>query len=155
MKGFCEDCEDFRGGGLGGGAARLFPPLLSFVGFMTLPLTVELDDEDVRDSRTAAKPWGSTLMESTSFDMLPVLRPVTAGRVKAALCCRNLFIGNALLGAIRPGDCDDIEVGVVSRLYGPGPGDAENLVEGLPLMALTCLLLAEKSKLPGVGGGRS
>lgn len=75
--------------------------------------------------------------------------------MKAGLCCRNLFTGKPLLGAMRPGDCDDIEVGVVSRLYGPGPGDAENLVEGLPLMALTWLLLAEKSRLPGVGGGRS
>jgi hypothetical protein len=51
------------------------------------------------------------------------------------------------LGATSPGDCDDTEVGVVSRLYGPRLGDSENLVEGLAL-------LPEK-RLPGVGGGRS
>lgn len=87
--------------------------------------------------------------------MLPVLRLVTGGRVKAGLCCRVLVRGKPRLGTKSPGDCEDIEVGVVSRLYGPGAGDAENPVEGLPLMALTWLLLAEKSKLPGVGGGRS
>lgn len=40
----------------------------------------------------------------------------------------------------------------MSRLYGPGPGDPENLVEGLPLKVL-CWLLAPENK--GVGGGRS
>lgn len=40
----------------------------------------------------------------------------------------------------------------MSRLYGPGPGEPENLVEGL---ALSWLLLPEKGRLAGVGGGRS
>lgn len=44
---------------------------------------------------------------------------------------------------------------MVSRLYGPGPGDPKNFVEGLPLMTLSWLLLPEKKRLPGVGGGRS
>lgn len=36
-----------------------------------------------------------------------------------------------------PGDCDEMEVGVVSRLYTPpGPGDSENRVEGLALYPL-------------------
>lgn len=56
---------------------------------------------------------------------------------------------------MRPGDCDDIDVGVVSRLYEPGPGDSENLVDGLPLKALAWLLLPERMRLTGVGGGRS
>lgn len=29
-----------------------------------------------------------------------------------------------------------MDVGVVSRLYGPGPGDPDHLVDGLPLKAL-------------------
>lgn len=37
---------------------------------------------------------------------------------------------------------------MVSRLYDPGPGDSENLVDGLPLVP-------ENSRLAGVGGGRS
>lgn len=45
-----------------------------------------------------------------------------------------------------------MEVGVVSRLYGPPPGDSEYLVDGLPLKALCWLLVLENS---GVGGGKS
>ena len=56
------------------------------------------------------------------------------------------------MGATSPGDWDEMEVGVVSRLYGPGPGDPDHLVDGLPLKALTWLLVPEKR---GVGGGRS
>lgn len=74
-------------------------------------------------------------MESTSV-VVPALLRVMGGLVKAGLCCRPLD-ELKLLGTVSPGDCEDIEVGVVSRLYEPGPGDSENLVEGLPLNALT------------------
>ena len=36
-----------------------------------------------------------------------------------------------------------MDVGVVSRLYGPLPGDSENLVDGLPLMVLIWLPVPE------------
>lgn len=77
-----------------------------------------------------------------SLGKLPALRRVTGGLVRAGLCCR--FLEEILRGAIRPGDCDDIDVGVVSRLKAPGPGDSDHLADGLALMALTWLLLAEK-----------
>jgi len=35
-----------------------------------------------------------------------------------------------------PGDCEDMEVGVVFLLKAPGPGDSENLVDGLALYPL-------------------
>lgn len=57
--------------------------------------------------------------------------------------------GKNLIGAEMLGDCDDADVGVVSRLYDPGPGEPENFVDGL------ALLLPENKMLPGVGGGRS
>jgi hypothetical protein len=56
------------------------------------------------------------------------------------------------MGATNPGDCEEMDVGVVSRLYGPGPGDPDHLVDGLPLKALIWLLVPENR---GVGGGRS
>jgi hypothetical protein len=114
-------------------------------------LTVELEDDEFNDSRTAARPCGSALMASTSFGTLPVLLRVTGGRVRLGLLICLALGGLRRLGATSPGDCDDIEVGVVSRLYGPGPGDPENFVEGLALM----VLLPENSKLAGVGGGKS
>lgn len=140
-------CDDLRGGGLGGRGDSLF---FFTDDFRSTSLTVEFDDEDVRDSRTAARPWGSALNASISF-ALPALLRVTGGRVTAGLNC--LVRGAGIrIGITRPGDCDDIDVGVVSRLYGPGPGDSENLVEGLPLKALNWLLVPENT---GVGGGRS
>ncbi|GJC88720.1 hypothetical protein Ct61P_12847 [Colletotrichum tofieldiae] len=83
--------------------------------------------------------------------MLPALLRDTGGRVKAGLTCLTLGTGS-LIGATRPGDCDDKDVGVVSRLYGPGLVDSENLVDGLALNALSWLLVPENT---GVGGGRS
>lgn len=83
--------------------------------------------------------------------MLPARLRVTGGRVKAGLSCRGLGPRKRDEDTI-PGDCEDIEVGVVSRLYEPGPGDSEYLVEGL---ALSWLLLPENKRLAGVGGGRS
>jgi hypothetical protein len=67
--------------------------------------------------------------------VLPALLLVTGGRVTAGLTCRNLR-GLFFKGAIIPGDCEDIDVGVVSLLYAPGPGDSENRVEGLALYPL-------------------
>lgn len=121
-------CDDFRGGGLGARLLRFF----SLV-FPTAR-TVELDEDEVDNSRTAARPCGS---EPKSFDMLPALLRVTGGRVRVGSACRILEPGGGMRkGAISPGDCDEMEVGVVSRLYGPGPGDSDHLVDGLPLKAL-------------------
>ena len=70
--------------------------------------------------------------------MLPALLRVTGGRVRDGSTCRILVPGGGIrIGATKPGDCDEMEVGVVSRLYGPGPGDSDHLVDGLPLKALT------------------
>lgn len=116
--------DDVLGGGLGGGGDSCC--LVSFVFFSfwppSLSRTVELDDEDdVRDSRTAASPSGSALRASTS--LLPALLRVTAltgGRVCAGLPVSRTPLGGGgigiRIGAARPGDCEAIEVGVVSRL---------------------------------------
>lgn len=144
LSAWCAD--DFRGGGLTGGAPACF------WAFLSVPRTVELDDEDVRDSLTAARPSGSPLRTSASPDKLLPLRRVTGGRVRPGLpCC--ILGGAKRVGKTRPGDWDDMDVGVVSRLYGPVPGDSENLVDGLPLIVLSWLPVPEK--YPGVGGGRS
>lgn len=151
--------DDFRGGGLGGSGDSLFFFLLSFLSFLSPSRTVELDDDEVKDSLTAARPWVWALTESMSFDMLPVLLRLRGGLVwvvwVACSICRILATDVGIrMGATSPGDCDDIDVGVVSRLYGPGPGDPENLVEGLPLKTLELIwLLAPENN--GVGGGRS
>lgn len=108
---------------------------------------MEFEDDEARDSLTAASPCGSTLIESTSFVKLPALRRVTGGRVSRGLLSRSL-VWFARNEATRPGDCEQIDVGVVSRLNEPGPGDSENLVEGLPLVP-------DSSKLAGVRGGKS
>jgi hypothetical protein len=132
---FATFCDDFRGGGLGGSGDSLF--CFFFLSFLSPSRTVELDEEDVNDSLTAARPCGSALTEPTSFDMLSALLRVTGGLVRAG--SRGLIrlpVAGIRIGATRPGDCDEIEVGVVSRLYGPGPGDPENLVDGLPLKPL-------------------
>jgi hypothetical protein len=142
--------DDFRGGGLGGSGDSLFF-FFFCCSFFSPSRTVEFDDDEVRDSLTAARPCASALKASTSFGMLPALLRVTGGLVCAGLPCLALG-GGIRMGATRPGDCEDMEVGVVSRLYGPGPGDSENLVEGLPLKALNWLLAPENN---GVGGGRS
>jgi len=101
--------------------------------------TVEFEDEDeVSASRTAASPLGSVINASGSLEMLPALLRVTGGLESAGLPCLSFAAGNRM-GAIRPGDCEDIEVGVVSRLYGPGPGDSDHLVDGLALKTLSWL----------------
>jgi len=147
---FLSFCDDFRGGGLGGSGDSLF----FFLSFLSPSRTVELDDEDVKDSLTAARPRGSALTGSASFDMLSALLRVIGGLVNGESACliRVPAVG-IRIGATRPGDCDEIEVvGVVSRLYGPGPGEPEKRVDGLPLKPLIWLLVPENR---GVGGGRS
>lgn len=149
---FLNFCDDFRGGGLGGGAGSFLFCLWSF---LSASRTVALDDDDdeASDSLTAARPWVWALTESMSFDMLPVLLRLTGGLAWATSTCLILATDVGIrMGATSPGDCDEIEVGVVSRLYGPGPGDPENLVDGLPLKPLIRLLAPENK---GVGGGRS
>jgi hypothetical protein len=141
--------DDFRGGGLCGRWVKA----LAFFSVVSLARTVELEDDEVDSSLTAVKPWWSAVTELTSFETLPVLLRVTGGRVRAGSACRTLVPGGWMrIGATSPGECEDMEVGVVSRLYGPGPGDSDHLVEGLPLKALSWLLVPENS---GVGGGRS
>jgi hypothetical protein len=76
-------CEDLRGGGLGGGGGRF---LVFFL--MVASRTVEFDDEEVRDSLTAARPWGSIGIASTSF---PVVLRVTGGLLRTGLWSRLLF----------------------------------------------------------------
>jgi len=132
---FLSFCDDFRGGGLGGGGDSL--SFFFFLSFLSPSRTVELDDEDVRDSRTAARPCASALTGSASLGMLSPLLRVIGGLVRAESngLIRVPAVG-IRIGATRPGDCDEIEVGVVSRLYGPGPGEPEKRVDGLPLKPL-------------------
>lgn len=115
--------------------------------------TVELDEDEFDDSLTAAKASRSVPDSRGSFGMtsalLRVIDCVTGGL--AGLFVFGLDAGSRI-GAARPGDTEDMEVGVVSRLYEPGPGDSEYRVEGLPLKALCWLLVVENK---GVGGGRS
>jgi hypothetical protein len=106
--------DEVRSGGLGGGGVSLF--FLAVLSLLSESRTVELEDDDVRDSRTAASPSGSALRASTS--LLPALLRVTAltgGLVCAGLPCLALG-GGIRMGATSPGDCEVIEVGVVSRL---------------------------------------
>jgi hypothetical protein len=135
-EGFLNFCEDFRGGGLGGGGVRRF-----FFFFFSLPfpspLTVEFDDDDVTDSRNEGWSCETTVTLGSSLsEKLPAALLVGGGLLMAGLPCGSRG-GLIFIGAIMPGDCEDIDVGVVSLLYAaPGPGDSENLVEGLALYPL-------------------
>lgn len=147
-------CDDFLGGGLGGGGG-IFPGFFLAAAPLSPSRTVEFEEDEVNDSRTDAKPWGSIYVVSESLETLPARRRVTGGRVLAGLSCFALTILLGRLGIVSPGDCEDIEVGVVSRLYAPGPGDSENLVDGEALMALSWLLLPEIKQFGDEGCGRS
>ena len=108
-------CDDFRGGGLGGNGDKRFFFFLSFSFFSSFPLPlVELDEEDVSDSRNEGNPCVSRISTFLSSEALPMRLLVTGGRLCIGLVCRNRI--GILSGAITPGDCEDIEVGVVSRL---------------------------------------
>jgi hypothetical protein len=54
-RGFLNFWEDFRGGGLGGSGESLFC-FFFFFSFLSPSRTVELEDDEVRDSLTAASP---------------------------------------------------------------------------------------------------
>ena len=77
-------------------------------------LTVEFDEEDVKDSRREGRPCTSIRVPSGSLLVLPARLRVTGGRLLIGLFCRSL--GVILDGATTLGDCEDIEVGVVSLL---------------------------------------
>lgn len=99
-----------------------------------MPLTVDDEDEDVMDSRTAASP-----LVSASLSSCLILHLVTGGRLRIGLDCR-VFRGD-WAGRDILGEYEDIDVGVDVRLS--EPGDSERRVEEPLLWA----------KL-GVGGGR-
>jgi len=140
--GFLNFWLDFLGGGLGGKGESLFFFFLSFTLLFPSPLTVEFELLDVRDSLTIDKPLDSTgdPVESISAELPALLLVVldTGGLfIIGAFPCRSrgvvVFMGRKI-----PGDCDDMDVGVVSLLYAlaPGPGDSENRVDGLTLYPL-------------------
>jgi hypothetical protein len=121
---FLNFCEDFRGGGLGGNGDSLFffflssgllPSRILPSRLLPSPFTVELDDDEVSDSRRDGRPCGSTIGTSISFAVLPDLPlMVTGGLLTAGLPCRTLE--GVFKGAMIPGDMDDMDVGVVSLL---------------------------------------
>lgn len=91
----------------------------------SVPLTVDEDDDEVKDSRTAVRPRLCKIMESSGNGMPGNFRLVTGGRLRVGLSC-FLLIG-ALIGVETPGDCDDMDVGVEVLLK--APGDSERRVE--------------------------
>lgn len=110
-------CDDFLGGGLGGNGdmSFFFFFAISFFSSFPVPLTVELDEDEVRDdSRRDGRPFASRVSISLSSEAPPMRLLVTGGRVCIGLACRSL--GVILRGTTMPDDCEDIEVGVVSLL---------------------------------------
>lgn len=103
-----------------------------------MPLTVDEDDEEVKDSRTAVRPRLREILESSCSGTPGNFRLVTGGRLRVGLSC-FLPMG-ALIGVETPGDCDDMDVGVEVLLK--APGDSERRVDE-PLSAKV-----------GVGGGK-
>lgn len=75
--------------------------------------SVETEEEE--DSRTEGSPWASKLEAISS-----VIFRVVGGRLRVGLSCRILVVVFMVMGATRPGDADDIEVGVELMLNGPG-----------------------------------
>lgn len=115
--------EDICDWGLGGSADKRDVDVFSFCLTDSPVRMVEADEDDIEDSRTADSPRSSRRFEFSS-----VCRRVTGGTLLCiGLACLNLegvFVVKA-----RPGECDDIEVGVEVMLK--EPGDSEYLVEGL------------------------
>lgn len=92
--------------------------------FLDLPpsvTTVEVDEEDVEDSRTVERVCGLRVFVSSG-----VLCLVTGGRLCKGLAC---FVRCEFRDRAVPGEYDDIDVGVDETLN--GPGDPEYLVEGV------------------------
>jgi hypothetical protein len=106
----------FRGGGLGERWVDALAFVLSLVGVVvaaSVAWTVELEDEFDEISATVGRPSGC----SVSFEMLPPLERETGGRVEAE--SPGLVLepgGGTRIGRTNPGDCDVMDVGVVSRL---------------------------------------
>jgi hypothetical protein len=132
--------EDSRRGGVGGGGAgRAFGMARATSGgsIGSAVLTVDDDEVEANDSRTADRPRRPV---RSSWSGPLILRRVTGGRLRVGLSA----VGRApALGACSTaGEYDEAEVGVDVRLK--GPGDSERRVEALLLRAK-----------PGVGGERS
>lgn len=126
-------------GGLGGIGVDLFEVERTWEpSRRSVPLTVDEDDEEVKDSRTAVRPRLCKILESSRSGLPGNFRLVTGGRLRVGLSC-VLLIG-ALIGVETPGDCDDMDVGVEVLLK--APGDSERRVDE-PL-----------STKVGVGGGK-
>lgn len=80
--------------------------------------TVEPDDDELDDSLTAAKVCRSLLDSRDSLGTISALLRVTdcvTGGLAAGLFGLDLDAGSRI-GAARPGDTEDMDVGVVSRL---------------------------------------
>ena len=78
--------DERRSGGVGGGGDRRLRGLVwpaSELSTRSPPLTVDEDEEDVKDSRTAGRPC--TSLESPSREAPPIFRLVTGGRLLVGL----------------------------------------------------------------------
>ena len=89
----------------GTGSVLIFRMLESF----SVARTVELEEAELGSSLTAGRPCGSGPGETTSLERLPALLRVTGGRLREP-------DGAIRIGATSPGECDEKDVGVVSRL---------------------------------------
>jgi hypothetical protein len=86
-EGFLNFCEDFRGGGLGGGGVNRF--FFFFFSFpFPSPLTVEFDDEDVADSRNEGR-LSTAITTSSLSEKLPAVLLAGGGLLIAGLPCRS------------------------------------------------------------------
>lgn len=118
-------CEDVRDGGLKGrGDERSDNGV--FVDSSRDPeaFTVEDEEDEVPDSRTAVSPW---LDDSRPRPLL--VSRATGGRLRPGVARTGLFcLGGAtrtgtLYGVETPGDCEDMDVGVDVRLKAPGDSE--------------------------------
>ena len=119
-------CDGVRDGGvIGWGDGRsVFPK--RFEPARDSGLTVDEEEDDVPDSRTAVSPvLRGTVCSSCCIKRSANLFLVTGGRLLVGLVV--LARKGALMGVGTPGDWDDIEVGVDVRLN--APGDSERRVE--------------------------
>ena len=93
---------DVRLGPLGGGEERLLPgiPVL-LPSFLSVPLTVDEDEEDVADSRSAGSPRVSGTFKSFLRGGTPY-RLVTGGRLRGGLSC--LVCNGDFAGTETPGE---------------------------------------------------